>query len=401
MRCRSPLVSRLRQLLWCLDELLYPSYRHVQLRSPVFILAPPRTGSTSLHRALLADEPRFFAPLALDFFLPFLCLSRPLRALRARPAVRRRVEAAASALVRLLGIEPGEVARRHPMGLFTEDEDDIALTVHHVTSEISWCAVSHIQAWLWGCHVHRLPAFTRRRSALFLTRIYQKAAFCHPRRGAGRQLCTKSHLVGLLPELKALHPSARFATIVRPAEAVFPSFWGLQRAISRDFGGFETGGRPYLEMRITFLAELNAELTRQFGGRSDTAAVDAAPAGAADAVAELSDRAVLTFEAFTADPVGCTLALYAAWGVQLPPSERAALAQRISTYLAGEEHAHGFPNESWAAIGVAPDELVRRVGCAARALAGRGSYDASAFVPDRFVRIESLLCCHHCAPPPP
>lgn len=32
-------------------------------------------------------------------------------------------------VVARVGIAPGEVAQRHPMGLFKEDEDDIALTV--------------------------------------------------------------------------------------------------------------------------------------------------------------------------------------------------------------------------------------------------------------------------------
>ena len=52
------------QFLWFMDDVLYPEHRSVPLHAPVFILAPPRTGSTSLHRALvsgaaaLARQPR-------------------------------------------------------------------------------------------------------------------------------------------------------------------------------------------------------------------------------------------------------------------------------------------------------------------------------------------------------
>lgn len=74
-----------------LDDLLYPEYRDIQLREPVFILAPPRTGSTSLHRALTSDESRFYAPVTAELFFPFITVMRALHYVHGRPALRRRV----------------------------------------------------------------------------------------------------------------------------------------------------------------------------------------------------------------------------------------------------------------------------------------------------------------------
>ena len=68
---------------------------------------------------------------------------------------------------------------------------------------------------------------------LLLKRLYQKVLYL---RGGGRTLCTKSHLVGLVPELAAAYPDARFVTSLRAAPAQLSSFWGLQCAISRDLG---------------------------------------------------------------------------------------------------------------------------------------------------------------------
>ena len=62
--------------------------------------------------------------------------------------LRRPLEGFIAAFVAALRIKPSEVAQRHPMGLFKEDEDDICLTIHHQTSEICWCAVSHIESFL-------------------------------------------------------------------------------------------------------------------------------------------------------------------------------------------------------------------------------------------------------------
>ncbi len=77
------------QFLWFLDDVLYPAHRHVALQAPVFILAPPRTGSTSLHRALVSDTDRFFAPLTLELFFPFITVQKALHYLHDRPALRR------------------------------------------------------------------------------------------------------------------------------------------------------------------------------------------------------------------------------------------------------------------------------------------------------------------------
>ena len=291
---RPPPDSCAPQFLWLLDELLYPSYRHVKLEEPVFILAPPRTGSTSLHRALLSDESRFFAPVTVELFFPFITLSKLCHAMHASPALLRLLERGSAALSAAVCFEPGEVTLRHPMGLFAHEEDDIALTVHHQTSEICWCAVSHIQSFLWGAHAHRQPAATQRRSALFLTRLYQKLAYS---RGAGRRLVTKSHLVGLLPALQRLHPGGRFVTILRPAAASFRSFWSLQVAISRDFGSIDSRGPEYLAMRIAFLRELHAEVVRAFASGHER-------------------RTLLLFDSFVADPAAAVAALYNQWGLQ-------------------------------------------------------------------------------------
>ena len=193
----------------------------------------------------------------------------------------------------------------------------------------------------WGAHIHKRPLDTQRRTALFLTRVYQKIAFC---RGRGRTLCTKSHLVGLAPQLRVLHPTARFVTIVRPIAGIFPSFWSLQFAISRDFGRIDSSGPEYRAMRITFLREIHAELVRCFG----------------DGVCSPSFR-VLTFHNFVADPVGEVAGLYSAWGVA--GVTRDTLQALITPYLGGEEHVHTLGNATWAAMGVEEHRIAQLVRC--------------------------------------
>ena len=47
-------------LCWCLDELLFPQYHQKVIRTPIFIVAQPRSATTFLHRTLASDEQMFF-----------------------------------------------------------------------------------------------------------------------------------------------------------------------------------------------------------------------------------------------------------------------------------------------------------------------------------------------------
>ena len=41
---------------FAVDEVLFRGYRRIEVRRPLFVLGPPRTGTTHLHRVLAADE---------------------------------------------------------------------------------------------------------------------------------------------------------------------------------------------------------------------------------------------------------------------------------------------------------------------------------------------------------
>ena len=82
----------------------------------------------------------------------------------------------------------------------------------------------------------------------------------------------------MLPAFRALHPSAHFLTIIRPAHQSFRSFWSLQCAISRDFGGIDqrhvgrgTADRPSLPTSVqlrwrTYVAAHGLELVDAAAG---------------------------------------------------------------------------------------------------------------------------------------
>ena len=75
-------------MLWFLDEIFFPQYRQQQLDGLVVIVAPPRSGSTTLHRAITSDTDHFVAPCAMELVLPFVPVMAALHWARCRPKAR-------------------------------------------------------------------------------------------------------------------------------------------------------------------------------------------------------------------------------------------------------------------------------------------------------------------------
>ena len=42
-----------------LDEILFPNFKHIKVKQPVFIISNPRSGTTFLHRLMCLDEEKF------------------------------------------------------------------------------------------------------------------------------------------------------------------------------------------------------------------------------------------------------------------------------------------------------------------------------------------------------
>lgn len=67
-------------LCWCLDELFFGQYRSLTLRTPVFIVAQPRSATTFLHRTLASDEKTFFSIRLLEWRYPSILLQKLFQA---------------------------------------------------------------------------------------------------------------------------------------------------------------------------------------------------------------------------------------------------------------------------------------------------------------------------------
>lgn len=199
-----------------LDLLLAPRFRRETVAQPVFIIAPPRSGTSLLQRLLSLDEERFVHWQMYQTILPSVCLQRALAALA-------RLDSSIGApLARLLArCEQnwfGGWDDMHRMRL-DQPEEDQALFLYAFASEAAFMLFPFPDE-LWEVGFSdALPAAKRVKLMQYYRGCLQRQAHAH---GAGRIMLVKSTgSAGALDALSTEFPDARFVTIARhPAESV-------------------------------------------------------------------------------------------------------------------------------------------------------------------------------------
>lgn len=61
------------------DEILFPNYKHIKIKQPVFIISNPRSGTTFLHRLMCLDEEKFVYNLLYHTTFPSITFYRMIQ----------------------------------------------------------------------------------------------------------------------------------------------------------------------------------------------------------------------------------------------------------------------------------------------------------------------------------
>ncbi|HSM30640.1 MAG TPA: sulfotransferase [Woeseiaceae bacterium] len=218
----SPLVIAVQLLHWLaflLDEVFYRGYRDIAIREPLFVLGPPRTGTTHLHRVLAADpQTTTFQTWECLFGLSvssrklLLALARLDRAM-GRPAGR-----VGSWLGRRLLAPMDDI---HPVALTDPEEDFLCLL------PLAACFLLVIPfpraAWLWDIARFdtRLGEDEKRELLDWYRHCIQKHLYVF---GADKRFLSKNaSFSGMAEALLAAFPDARILYTSRDPRAVVPS----------------------------------------------------------------------------------------------------------------------------------------------------------------------------------
>lgn len=318
-----------------LDYLLFPDFRRVRVREPLFVVGVPRSGTTFLHRLLAGDSERFTTTALWELiFAPSITQRRFWRGVGRLDAL---VGAPLSRLFfRLERRVLGGLDDVHQTGLRDPEEDYLAL-LPVLGCFLLVLAVPDPALWRLTYADRDLPAAEKRRLMTAYRRFVQRHLYFH---GEHRTFLSKNpSFTPFMATLAEAFPDARFIGCLRNPTAAVPS-----QINSIVIGGKLFDGRDTADYwREGFLAMLD------YYYRHLLAQLDGLPEGRG---------ALSVMETLAAAPGESVSGFYQAFGWTPSPAYRAFLAgedQRARAYRSG--HRYSLEN-----LGVDPHRLVETFG---------------------------------------
>jgi len=332
-----PLCLVLGMMHWIcllLDDLLFPGYRRVKVKEPLFIVGPPRSGTTFLHRVLAEDYERFayfsfgemvFMPSILQRKIVWL-LDRIDRAFGS-PVHR------SFARVEKHFFDP--YRHMHSVRLF-EAEEDFVMLGYIFANHLLLTVFPYLDllGHLWRFD-HETPRQEQDRILKFYRRCLQRHLYYY---GPEKTHLSKNpFFTPMIEGLVREFPDAKFLCNIRHPEATVPSFLSIWEAL---YGGI--GNAPDHYLARDFVLDWLEE-AYQYGGRQ------------VDALGPDRGR-VVRYEELVANPKAFIEALYDQFGWQPGDAFLVALDQE-SARAQSYESTHRYGIEQY---GLGVDDLRAR-----------------------------------------
>ncbi|WP_405282845.1 sulfotransferase [Gaopeijia maritima] len=201
-----------------LDDLLFPAYRRVEVREPLFVLGLPRSGTTTLHRILARDEERFTTLRLWQLLFAPAIVER--KALAALGAVDRAIGSPALRTLRWIERRlTSWMDEVHPISLDEPEEDYLFFLPLFAAFILVLVAPRDPRLWRIS-RADRSPAEADRLVA-FYRRCVQRHLYLE---GGDRRLLSKNpSFTPFIEALDRAFPDARFIGCVRAPSKVVAS----------------------------------------------------------------------------------------------------------------------------------------------------------------------------------
>ncbi len=242
---------------WWVDRVLYPGFRRQAVRSPVFIIAPPRSGTTLTQRLLSLDQERFVHWTLQQTIFPSITLQRLIAGLGRIDGHLGRPLSRLVTIVERWGL--GRWDGLHTLRLDQPEEDD-ALFLYAFASEAAYLLFPYTKAlWEMG-FLDAMPKESRQRLTAYYRACIQRQLYVN---GTGRTLLSKAtQSCGFVESLLAEFPDARFITIVRHPYRSIAShvslFMPAWRRHSPEIAKDGPEAREYAELAVEWYRHLHA-----------------------------------------------------------------------------------------------------------------------------------------------
>jgi hypothetical protein len=248
-----------------LDHLLFPGFRRQPVTKPVFIVAPPRSGTTLTQKLMSLDDERFLHVKLYQTIFPSVFFQRCFDG------------------VAWIDLHTGQILSRfvgwlektffggwddmHKLRLNQPEEDD-GFFVYSFVTEAIYLLFPHVDE-LWEAGFpDALPAEDRRKLMRYYRSCLQRHLYAN---GPDRTLLSKAtQSSGAVESLREAFPDARFITIIRhPYESVASHvsvFYPVWRAHSPDIAKDSPVSKAYARLALRWYQHLF-----EFGSKMDPA----------------------------------------------------------------------------------------------------------------------------------
>ncbi|MEO0537392.1 MAG: sulfotransferase [Cyanobacteria bacterium P01_A01_bin.123] len=213
---------------WC-DWLIYPRFRQVRIKAPIYILGNPRSGTTYLHRLMALDQ-QFTSTKLYQTIFPAVVFYKMIVGLQ---RLDRYLGYPLGRLVSWLdrtGFRGWQGIHNTQLGQAEEDEQ---LFVYAALSPVMFLLFPFPEALESASFVDRLPRKVRQRLMAYYQDCLQRHLYAE---GIDKTLLTKNTtMAGRLQATRELLPDLRVIHLVRHTYDAIPSFLSMNRAAWHHF----------------------------------------------------------------------------------------------------------------------------------------------------------------------
>ena len=231
-----PVFQLFNAACFLMDNIFFHEYKNVEIKTPVFIVGNPRSGTTLIHRAMAKDEERFFCFKTWEIIFPAI--------------IQKKVLYFIGSIDRFMGSPFGSYIKRiesrlfneynkiHQVGFFSPEEDDKLLLHIFSSLDLVWFFPFE-EADNFARFDQLVSPEDRKRTMTFYKDCIKRQAYCK-----GSKKCFLSKAPGSSAKIGSLYeyfPGCKIVYMVRNPLEVVPSMINMTDHIWRSTVNLESG----------------------------------------------------------------------------------------------------------------------------------------------------------------